>query len=200
MVFSHHTAEEFAADPAPLGVGMHQQIVNVCRHLTVVKHGDQTAQTVCFPGGVHRRKSAHRTRQPLRILRRLPIDGSKKRLQLFLRDIFSVRVFDQSYFSLFLRKAATRFESHTSAPCLFCMAKSLRVSKHIGRNARSERRQRGPNRTRDGSMSVLYGKITVCCQICVHRPQCTFRTERLPAPEDNNQKRRGLQLATRVRV
>ena len=141
MVFSHHTAEEFAADPAPLSVGMHQQIVNVCRHLTVVKHGDQTAQTVCFPGGVHRRKSTHRTRQPLRILRRLPIDGSKKRLQLFLRDIFSVRVFDQSYFSLFLRKGGNAVRiARTSAPCLFCMAKSLRVSKHIGRNARSERK------------------------------------------------------------
>lgn len=70
----------------------------------------------------------------------------------------------------------------------------------IDHNARSEKRQHDPNRTRIGSMSVLYGKITVCCQICVHRPQCPFRTERLPAPEDNNQKRRGLQLATRVRV
>ena len=40
---------------------------------------------------------------------------------------------------------------------------------------RSILRQHDPNRTHIGSMSVLYGKITVCCQICVHRPQCPFR-------------------------
>lgn len=53
------------------------------------------APRACRGAMAHRGETAHRAHQAFGVLCRLPADGQKQRFELHLRNVFSVRIFDQ---------------------------------------------------------------------------------------------------------